>query len=83
MLYLRIKSCLPLVGLFLSLVTANVVAEEKSEAGFNAYLAEIKTEAISKGFDGALVDSALATASFRPTVVKADKNQPEKKNHTR
>ena len=54
-------------------------AEEKTEAGFNAYLADIKTEAVNKGFDAALVDSALATATFRPTVVKADKNQPEKK----
>jgi len=66
-------------GMMLSLAIPSVHAEEKTEAGFNAYLADIKTEAVNKGFDAALVDSALATATFRPTVVKADKNQPEKK----
>ncbi len=79
MAFSSIKSCLAVAGVVLSLVTASVQAEEKTEAGFNAYLAEIKSEAVSKGFDAALVDSALAKASFRPTVVKADKNQPEKK----
>nr|WP_139138990.1 lytic murein transglycosylase [Alteromonas confluentis] len=66
-------------GMMLSLAIPSVRAEEKTEAGFNAYLADIKTEAVNKGFDAALVDSALDTATFRPTVVKADKNQPEKK----
>ncbi len=73
------KRCLMVAGMMLSLAIPSVHAEEKTEAGFNAYLADIKTEAVNKGFDAALVDSALATATFRPTVVKADKNQPEKK----
>lgn len=79
MILLKLKSRLALAGLMLSLVTASVQAEEKTEAGFKAYLAEIKSEAVGKGFGAALVDSALTSATFRPTVVKADKNQPEKK----
>lgn len=53
--------------------------EEKSAEGFAQYLLELGAEAKEQGVDPSVVDAALATATFRPTVVKADKNQPEKK----
>ena len=56
-----------------------VAAEEKNEAGFKVWLQSLKQEALEKGYTAELVDKALDTATFRPTVVKADKNQPEKK----
>jgi len=56
-----------------------VSAEEKNEAGFKVWLQSLKQEAVEKGYTAELVDKALDTATFRPTVVKADKNQPEKK----
>lgn len=56
-----------------------VAAEEKNEAGFKVWLQSLKQEAVEKGYTAELVDKALDTATFRPTVVKADKNQPEKK----
>ena len=56
-----------------------VSAEEKNEAGFKVWLQSLKQEALEKGYTAELVDKALDTATFRPTVVKADKNQPEKK----
>lgn len=64
------------VALFFS---AAAVAEEKTEAGFSDYLSSLKQEAAASGFSQELLEEAFATISFRPTVVKSDKNQPERK----
>ncbi|AYA64997.1 lytic murein transglycosylase [Alteromonas sp. RKMC-009] len=61
------------------LLALPVSAEEKNEAGFKVWLQSLKQEAVEKGYTAELVDKALDTATFRPTIVKADKNQPEKK----
>lgn len=60
-------------------VAAAQQSDEKSAEGFSQYLKTLKQEALEKGFSETVIDDALATATFRPTVVKSDKNQPEKK----
>jgi membrane-bound lytic murein transglycosylase B len=46
---------------------------------FAEYLAQLRTEAQSKGFADELLDAAFASITLREKVVKADKNQPETK----
>lgn len=50
-----------------------------SASGFQVYVKKIKKEALEKGFSSSLLDSAYKDVVFIPKVVKADKNQPEKK----
>ncbi len=50
-----------------------------SESDFNAYVKSLKNEALEQGFSSTLLDRAFNDITFRPTAVKADKNQPEKK----
>ncbi len=54
-------------------------AEEKTEAGFKSYLTQLKQEATAKGYENAFLENVMANIQFRPTVVKSDRNQPEKK----
>ncbi|MDO6568689.1 lytic murein transglycosylase [Alteromonas sp. 1_MG-2023] len=54
-------------------------AEEKTAQGFADYVVQLKAEAQQKGFTEALLNDAFSDISFRPTVIKSDKNQPEKK----
>lgn len=69
-----------LTGLGLGLwLSGASVAQEKTEAGFSDYLSSLKQEAAAAGYSQALLDEAFATITFRPTVVKSDKNQPERK----
>nr|WP_206009714.1 MULTISPECIES: lytic murein transglycosylase [Pseudoalteromonas] len=51
----------------------------KTQAEFQDYLANLKQEAISKGYEAKLIDDAFATATYKEKVVSADKNQPEVK----
>ncbi|MDO6546288.1 lytic murein transglycosylase [Pseudoalteromonas carrageenovora] len=51
----------------------------KTQAEFQIYLANLKHEAIAKGYDSKLIDDAFATATYKEKVVSADKNQPEVK----
>lgn len=78
-----IASKVPLIFITLTLLlSASLEAatnSELTERGFNAYVAQLKEEALSKGIDRPLFDAAFADIAFRPTVVKSDKNQPEKK----
>lgn len=71
------KTLLSLAGLLL--LSQSAVAAPKNEAGFNAYLGQLKTEAREQGFADDWLESMLSSVEFRPTVVKADKNQPETK----
>lgn len=71
------KRLLSIAGLLL--LSLSAVASPKNEAGFNAYLGQLKSEAQQKGFAGDWLESMLSSVEFRPTVVKADKNQPETK----
>nr|WP_257903570.1 lytic murein transglycosylase [Pseudoalteromonas sp. CR1] len=68
------KLAIVLCGLCLS---SSVVA--KTQAEFKDYLTNLKKEAIAKGYETSLIDSAFATATYKEKVVSADKNQPEVK----
>ena len=67
------------VGMVGLMCCFSLSAQEKTEAGFTEYLANLKQEAIQSGFSEAFVSSAVEHVEFRPTVVKSDKNQPERK----
>jgi len=75
---LRVIKKLAVILLSASLSTS-VLAEEKTQADFDVYVAALKKEAIEKGYDQALIDQAFATAKFKKKVISADKNQPEVK----
>ena len=51
----------------------------KDQAGFVDYVTKLKREAVGQGFDDAFLTPLLSNLSYRESVVKADKNQPEKK----
>jgi len=68
------KLAVVLCGLCLS---SSVVA--KTQVEFKDYLVNLKEEAIAKGYEKSLIDSAFATATYKEKVVSADKNQPEVK----
>ncbi|NVK56508.1 MAG: lytic murein transglycosylase [Alteromonadaceae bacterium] len=53
--------------------------EHSKQAEFEQYKILLKNEAIDAGFASQFVDEMLASVYYRATVVKADKNQPEKK----
>lgn len=59
--------------------SATAASQDKTEAGFADYLKSLKNEASAAGFSQSLLDDVFADISFRPTVVKSDKNQPERK----
>jgi membrane-bound lytic murein transglycosylase B len=75
---LRVIKKLAVILLSASLSTS-VLAEEKTQADFDVYVAALKKEAIEKGYDQALIEQAFATAKFKKKVISADKNQPEVK----
>ncbi|WP_414827897.1 lytic murein transglycosylase [Alteromonas sp. H39] len=69
-----------ITGLCMALIFSPAsLAQDKSEAGFAEYLTSLRQEAAASGFSPSLLDDAFAGISFRPTVVKSDKNQPERK----
>ena len=53
--------------------------ERLSEEGFKRYVGQLKNEAAEKGINKTKLEQAFADITFRPTVVKSDKSQPEKK----
>lgn len=65
------------VGVMMTMTTAVSKAEEKNEAGFAAYVEQIKQEALADGYSQSTIDSAFANARFYQRSVKADRNQPE------
>tara|TARA_B100000700_G_scaffold71781_1_gene79940 strand:- start:516 stop:1604 length:1089 start_codon:yes stop_codon:yes gene_type:complete len=64
---------------FPSLANSQVASVEQQQAQFDAYVKKLRSEALEKGYDAALIDSAFATIEFKPKVISADKNQPEVK----
>lgn len=67
-----------LLTLALSLVCSqSVFAEDKIP--FPDYVAQLKQEAQQKGISQPIIDKAFANVTFKPRAVKADKNQPEKR----
>ncbi|MBO1255146.1 lytic murein transglycosylase [Alteromonas sp. 5E99-2] len=59
------------------LFSSNVFAQ--NEAEFALYVEQLFIEAKEKGFSEDILTQAKASIAFRPTVVKADKSQPEKR----
>ena len=72
-----IASLLAVAGFVASIAFAQ--AEEKTAQGFAEYVTALKAEAKQKGFNESFLTDAFNDISFRPTVIKSDKNQPEKK----
>ncbi|GLX80845.1 murein transglycosylase [Thalassotalea eurytherma] len=52
-------------------------ANEKKPS-FEQYIAQIKQEAVSKGYSEQFIDNAFANVTFHQRAVKADRNQPER-----
>lgn len=71
---MRVLLCLVAV-----MFTATSSVFAASESDFNAYVKSLKNEALEQGISSTLLDRAFNDITFRPTAVKADKNQPEKK----
>ena len=70
-----------IIGLLTFGTLTSVASAQKavlSEEGFALYVKKLKTEAIAKGFDKALVTESFANVKFHKRAVKADRSQPEK-----
>lgn len=56
---------------------ASRAASEESAPPFDTWLSELQAEAVSRGFDAAIVSSALAGVSPIERVIELDRRQPE------
>jgi lytic murein transglycosylase len=54
-----------------------VAADEAHEAGFRAYLAQVRQRALREGVKAATLDRVLPSLNFNERVVRLDKQQPE------
>lgn len=82
----KLRNVAVLISSIILSLSVSAYAENKpssdnglSEEGFKRYVAQLKNEATAKGIDKAKLEQAFADITFRPTVVKSDKSQPEKK----
>lgn len=68
------------LGLSANMASFSVEAKknELSQEGFEQYVAQLKVEALEKGYSQAMVDSSFAKVKFHQRAVKADRSQPEK-----
>lgn len=72
------KTVFSIAFTLLTIMSTSVSAKaELTEAGFAQYVAELKVEALEKGFSQELIDEAFAQVKFHKRAVVADKNQPE------
>jgi len=71
-----------LFGLFalsVSFVFTNTIqAKELTKIGFEQYIVELKTEALTHGFTQSLIDNSFVKVKFHQRAVLADRKQPEK-----
>jgi lytic murein transglycosylase len=58
-------------------VSAPIVPTIAHEAGFRAYLLQVRQRALGEGVSTATLDRVLPSLSFNRTVVRLDKQQPE------
>jgi membrane-bound lytic murein transglycosylase B len=56
---------------------AQALAKELTEAGFEQYIVKLKAQALTKGYEQALITSAFSKVKFHKRAVKADRAQPE------
>jgi len=81
----RIKSfslaiSLGIVSLSINAKQSDQVNSDITDAkvSYESYVAQLKEEALTKGFSQALIDSSFANIKFYKRAVKADRNQPER-----
>lgn len=72
-----VRTAILLFGLLL--LGTDVAAQSKHDTQFDLYKQALKEKAHKAGFGERFLDNVFATIFYRETVVKADKNQPEKK----
>jgi len=68
------------LSLLISLSINNSSMAEKrelTEEGFAKYVVQLKAEALTKGFNQALIDESFSKVKFHKRAVKADRSQPE------
>lgn len=67
--------------MLLAMLVASIAvsSSQANDNEFNDYLKTLKSEAIEKGYDAQFLDITFRDIAFRPSAVKSDKNQPEKK----
>ena len=53
-------------------------AKKLSDDGFKQYVAQLKKEALTQGFEQPLIDESFAKVKFHKRAVAADRKQPEK-----
>jgi membrane-bound lytic murein transglycosylase B len=58
-------------------VITSVFAENTNKLSFEQYINNIKQEALTKGYDSALIERSFNNVKFHQRAVVADKNQPE------
>jgi len=58
-------------------VSAPIASTNVHEAGFRAYLLQVRQRALGEGVSTATLDRVLPSLSFNRTVVRLDKQQPE------
>jgi membrane-bound lytic murein transglycosylase B len=75
----RLAFCTLMLGCILFLPKSVYAQQDKNQAGFERYIQSFKQEAVTKGYDASFLDRVFCDAAFRQRVVKADKNQPERK----
>ena len=56
---------------------AQVKAAKAEKPTFEQYIAQIKSEALERGFSEQLIENSFANVTFHQRAVKADRNQPE------
>ncbi|MEH3047584.1 lytic murein transglycosylase [Sphingomonas adhaesiva] len=79
----RGKATLARCGRVLALAVAcllaggSAAAQDAEDAGFRAYLEQVRARAMAAGVQRATVDGVLPTLTFNPRVVALDRQQPE------
>lgn len=67
-----------LIASFTLVTIKGIQAKDLSEQGFIDYIAELKKEALAKGFDQQLINNSFSGVKFHKRAVVADRKQPEK-----
>ncbi len=79
--YQHTRLMLLLITVMLLLISVIASAEgndQTQKLSFNDYVNELKSEALAKGFEQRLIDSAFEKVKYHKRAVKADRSQPEK-----
>ncbi|NQV45088.1 MAG: lytic murein transglycosylase [Rhodospirillales bacterium] len=75
--FLKAISAITLVIGMAGLPCTSRAASEETAPPFDTWLSELQAEAVSRGFDAAIVSSALAGVSPIERVIELDRRQPE------